>query len=145
MRSITIALLLAVAAPALSAPLAARNGSSVNVSVAGKRERGIGLRAQASGWRLELRGAAAGTAEVVDVTQGALGSKWMVQVEDGALVFDAARFVAGHAYRVELKSSGSSLIYLYPPAARKSQNVVFADSETPAADDGIAITPKSAL
>jgi hypothetical protein len=145
MRSLTLMMMLALAAPALAAPLAAKNGSTVHVKVEGKRERGIGLKAQASGWRLELRGAASGTAEIVDVTQGALGSKWMVQVEDGALVLDASRFVAGHAYRVELPKSGSALVYLYPPAARKSHNVVFADSEAPASDDGIAITPKSAL
>jgi nitrogen fixation protein len=144
MRSLALLLILSVATPALSAPLPAKNGSTINVKVEGKRERGIGLKAQANGWRLELRGAASGTAEVVDVTQGALGSKWMVSVEDGALVFDAARFVAGHAYRVELKS-GSALVYLYPPTSRKSHSVVFADSEAPAADDGIAITPKSAL
>jgi len=145
MRSFTLALLL-LAGPALAAPLSAKNGRSVNVSLRGKRERGIGLKAQSAGWRLELRNGAEETAEVIDVTQGVTPSKWLVPVEDGALVFDAPRFVAGHAYRVELKRAGSALIYLYPPpVGKRTSKIEFVADESPLDDGGIAITPKSAL
>jgi len=145
MRLAAIALLL-VAAPALAAPLAVKNGSSVNVSLAGKRERGIGLRPQASGWRLELSRPADDVAELIDVTRGVAPTKWVLPVEDGALHLDSTRFVPGHAYRVALRKGGSALVYLYPPAQKRTSQVTFADDQVGGGDDGgIAITPKSAL
>jgi hypothetical protein len=136
---------------AIAAPLRARNATSVRVAVDGRRERAFGVRGAAHGWRLELLGARAAVAEIHDVTPGAQPGKWLVPLDDDAVVFDDARFVAGHAYRVELRrgveSVGSALVYLYPPRAQKSARVQFDDSEAASSDgdDEIAITPKPSL
>jgi hypothetical protein len=144
MRLVLAAVLLLAAAPAVAgAPLAVKNGSTVRVALGGKREPGVGLRPRAEGWRLELR-AGQGVAEVIDVTQGVARTKWLVPIEDGALVLDATRFSPGHAYRVALGES-SVLVYLYPPPGRKGPaRLAFSDDE-PADNGGIEIAPKGAL
>jgi hypothetical protein len=134
-----------VAAPAVAAPVRSKNGEAINVRVAGKHARGIGLRAQTSGWRLELAGGARASASLFDVTDGVLPTRWVVQVVDGALELDAARFVAGHAYRLELRGADSAIIYLYPPKGARASHVELSDDEQDLGDEGIAITPKSAL
>lgn len=149
MRVATLILALLVSLPAAAVPLRAKNGSTMNLKVAGKHERGIGLRTDGKAWRLEI-GALEGTAEVFDVTPNVIASKWVVPVVNGALVFDATRFIGGHAYRVDLRHGGSAFVYLYPPKlGSKNSRVVFADSDAAAphgeVGDGIAITPKSAL
>jgi len=140
-----VILSLLIAAPAVASPLHSKNGEAINVRVAGKRARGIGLRAQSSGWRLELGGGARASASLFDVTDGVSPTKWVVPVVDGALALDAERFVAGHAYRVELRGGDATIIYLYPPKQSRASHVDLSDDESPASDDGIAITPKSAL
>lgn len=112
----------------------------------GRHERAVGLRHVPNGWRLELADAEpVGSAQIHDVTSGAVSSKWVVGIERNQLVLDETRFVAGHAYRVEL-ASGSLLVYLYPPpAGARRTRVSFDETPSDAGEDGIAITPKSAL
>jgi hypothetical protein len=62
----------------------------------------------------------------------------------GKLVLDAARFLPGHVYRLELRLNrllvGSALVYLYPPPAER----VSIDAEaapTPPNDDGFGPAP----
>jgi hypothetical protein len=137
--------------PAFASPLRAKNGQSVRLMLSGQREVGIGLRPLRGAWKLDLLDAqGADSAEVVDVTAGAPASKWMMAVEAGALVFDGRRFMADHAYRVQLRRGnlplGSALVYLYPAKMGAKSRVSFGDDEThPDDDDGIAVTPKSAL
>jgi hypothetical protein len=138
--------------PAAAEPLRTRSGQSVQVALSGHRERGVGLRPGSHGWSLTLADSAAGVAEVHDVTAGAGNAKWLVSVVDASLRFDPARFVAGHAYRVELKrgtlSLGSALVYLFPPPrGRATSHVTFRTDEEPAGegDEGLTPLPKSAL
>src|SRR5438874_2571361 len=135
---------------AVAAPLKIRNGSSVRVALHGKREAGVGLRAGHGGWRLELTSAPTDVADLVDVTDGANGARWTVDVTDGALVLDEERFVAGHAYRVTMRHGtealGSTLIYLYAPAVASRHKVTFEDEDTAGGSGGdIAITKKPTL
>lgn len=142
----------AVAGAAEARTLRLQGGSTVRVVLSGKAERGLGLRAIDGGrWRLQLPDAAEGDeAVLVDVTEGAVATKWVLAVDGGALVLDGTRFVPGHAYRVELKrGGGSALVYLYPPRPTKGRDRVVFDEDRPspvtADDDGIAISPKPAL
>ena len=149
MRSLIILGLL-VSSAAFAAPLRAKNGHTIRLALGDRRERGIALKSTEGRWRLLLRephGALA--AEVVDVTRGAEGDKWLVEVVGGTLVFDAARFVADHAYRVELRrgprSLGSTVVYLTPPRAAKQRALSFEAVDEAAESDEIATLPKSAL
>lgn len=132
-----------------AAPPRARNGEIVRLASTadgGRHERAVALRCKDGAWRLELaESAPVATAQVSDVTAGVAGSKWSVAVDRSALVLDGVRFVAGHAYRVELPA-GSLLVYLSPPAAVRTSRVRFeAEAAPTTTDDGIAISPKSAL
>jgi hypothetical protein len=122
---------LALGGTAAAAPLKIKGGSPVRVAVHGKREVGIGLKAQKSGWRLDVAATPDVVAEVVDVTDGASGSKWTVDVRDGALLLDNERFIPGHAYRVTVRKGldavGSALVYLYPPVSSARSRVTFED------------------
>src|SRR5438270_9283434 len=80
---------------AMASPLKIRNGSTVRVALAGKREAGVGLKMRSGGWQLELAPLPGAVADVFDVTEGASASKWTVQVEDGVVFFDQETFVAG--------------------------------------------------
>src|SRR5947208_3311175 len=106
MRTLSMLLLVLVTSTAaFAAPLRARNGESMRVRVDGHSERAIGLRQSATraAWRLELGAPSGGVASVYDVTGGGVAqTKWLVPVLAGGLTFDSSRFVAGHAYRVEL-------------------------------------------
>jgi hypothetical protein len=136
---------------AVAAPLKVRNGSSVRVALHGKREPGVGLRAGRGGWRVELGGATpTDVAEALDVTDGANGTRWTVDIADGgALVLDEERFIAGHAYRITVRrgteSIGTTLVYLYPPAVATRHKVTFDDADTAASGNDIAITKKPTL
>ena len=127
----------------------ARNGETVRVALTsdgGRHERAVGLRHVPNGWRLELADAEpVASAQIHDVTSGVTPSKWVVGIERNQLVLDESRFVAGHAYRVELPS-GSLLVYLYPPpAGARRSHVSFDETPSDTGEDGIAITPQSAL
>lgn len=144
---IGVSLVALVGGTAAAMPLKVRNGSSVRVALNGKHEAGVGLRQKAGGWKLELTAAPEDVADVVDVTDGANGARWTVDVRDGALFFDAERFIAGHAYRVSLRhgteAHGSGLVYLYPPpASAKKQKVTFDDDAPASTGDGEIATIK---
>jgi hypothetical protein len=139
-----------VGGTAVAAPLKVRNGSSVRVALQGKREAGVGLRAGRGGWRLELTAAATDVAEVVDVTDGANSTRWTVDVSENALMLDSERFIAGHAYRVNLRHGselvGSTLVYLYAPSVSGRQKVTFEDDDASTSGIGdIAIAKKPTL
>jgi hypothetical protein len=149
MRVSTLALtILLAASSAHASPLRAKNGHTIRLVLGGQRASGIGLKPAAGTWRLELARTDADSAEVVDVTSGAPASKWKVDVVDAALRFDRERFVADHAYRVELQRAGravgSALVYLYPAPRAGKQELTFSDGDD-AGDGEIATTPKSAL
>ncbi len=150
--TVALAAMLVGVGAAQAAPLRVRNGSSVRVALAGKREMGQGIRPRAHGWELQLSSAApaGAVAEVLDVTEGAAAAaKWTVEVADGAVFLDDERFVAGHAYRVLVRhgaeSLGTALVYLYPPAVAARHRVTFDDADATGGDDGIAITKKPTL
>lgn len=137
---------------AFASPLKIRNGSTVRVSLKGKRESGIGLRPKNGVWRVELGGSketADESIELVDVTDGANNAKWQMTPSEGALLLDD-RFVAGHAYRVTvmrgLEPVASALIYLYPPTMTGKSKVSFDDSDTTGGgSDDVAIVKKPSL
>jgi hypothetical protein len=124
-------LLLALGGTAAAAPLKIKGGSPVRVAVHGKREAGIGLKAQKGGWRVDVAAKADEVVELIDVTDGANGTRWNVDVRDGALVLDNERFIAGHAYRLMVTKGmepvGSALVYLYPPLSSARSRVTFED------------------
>jgi hypothetical protein len=139
---------------AVASPLRIKNGSTVRVSLKGKREAGVGLRPKNGAWRVELGGSketASDTIELVDVTDGANNTKWTLAPTDGALTLDSQRFIAGHAYRVTvmhgMDAVASALIYLYPPTMANKSKVSFDDGETTggAGDDDISIAKKPSL
>jgi hypothetical protein len=148
---LSLALLVVTVGPAAASPLKVRNGSTVRVAVHGKREAGVGLKAQKKGWRLELAATADEVADVLDVTDGANNTRWTVEVLDGALFFDSDRFIAGHAYRINLRKGteavGSTLIYLYPPQSSAKSRVTFDDEAVNggANGDDIAVSKKPTL
>jgi hypothetical protein len=145
-----VALIAMLGGVATASPLKIRNGSSVRVALAGKREAGVGLRPRSGGWQLELAPLAGAVADVFDVTEGASGSKWTVQVEDGVVFFDQETFIPGHAYRVLVRrgteSLGTALVYLYPPSVATRHNVTFDDAEASGnVSDGPTIVKKPTL
>jgi hypothetical protein len=121
---------LAAGGTAQAAPWKLKGGSPVRVVVNGTREAGVGLKAEKVGWKVATTSTDA-VAEVVDITDGAGSAKWVVEVRQGALLFDSERFIAGHAYRVTMRhgmdSVGAALVYLYPPHQAKNSRVTFED------------------
>jgi hypothetical protein len=111
-----------------------------------KRERGIGLRPAHGEWKLELGRADGEIAQIVDTAHPAM--KWQVAIADGALRLDAQRFVADHAYRVELRHGdklvGAALVYLYPPKVANRSEVVF-DGDDAGGSDELTTVPKPTL
>jgi hypothetical protein len=141
--------LLLLGVPAIAAPtFRLRNAQSVHVRLGDKREAGFAIKQAGGEWRLELGRVDAELAEIVDVTSGAASLKWQVEVVGGALRMEEARFIAGHAYRVELrrgpKTLGSALVYLTPPKALAQRAVSFDEGETPG-DGEMATLPKPTL
>ena len=126
-----------------------RSGESIHLRVGGHSEAGRGLRAEAQGWRLQVAAPEA-VVELSDVTANATPDKWVIAVAAGQVMLDAARFRAGHAYRVEVRRGATTLktsfVYLYPPRGRASSRMIIdASGDTESASDEIAIAPKSAL
>jgi len=145
-----LALVAILGGAATASPLKIRNGSTVRVALAGKREAGVGLRPKSGGWLLELGGLPGAVADVFDVTEGASSSKWTVELTDGGLFFDIETFQPGHAYRVLVRhgaeSIGSTLVYLYPPTTAARHTVTFDDGETASnSGDGPTIAKKPSL
>jgi hypothetical protein len=144
-----LALVATLGGTATASPLKIRNGSTVRVALAGKREPGVGLKPRNGGWQLELAPSPDAVADVFDVTEGAEASKWTIGVEDGVIFFDQETFIPGHAYRVLVRHGaeaiGVTLVYLYPPTVTAKHRVTFDDSETTSAGDGIAISKKPTL
>ncbi|HWE27688.1 MAG TPA: hypothetical protein VHB97_06775 [Polyangia bacterium] len=145
-----IALTAMLGGAASASPLKIRNGSTVRVALAGKREAGVGLKMRSGGWQLELAPLPGAVADVLDVTEGAAVSKWTVPVENGVVLLDQQTFVAGHAYRVVVRrgseSLGSTLVYLYPPSMATRHKVTFDDAEAAGGgDDGPTIVKKPTL
>ena len=103
--------------------LKALNARSVHVAVAQKGKSAVAVHASASGWRLELRAADSGVAEVFDVTPGSPSRTWTLAMNGGLVTFDRARFAGGHTYRVSLHvdttTTGVGFVYLYPEAPAK--------------------------
>jgi hypothetical protein len=127
-----LGLFMAVGGTAEASPLRIKGGSPVRVSMHGKRETGIGLKAQKSGWRVDVSASTPDeVADVIDITDGSAGTKWMVEVRDGALLLDNERFIPGHAYRVTIRKGmdplASALVYLYPPVSSARSRVSFDD------------------
>ena len=153
MRATAMALLVmlvggsAVAAP----PLSVRRGRAIRVAINGRTEDAVALRFDRGGWRLALGGAGAGGTLVLrDVTLGATGPRtFELALPPEGLLLDDARFIADHAYRIELKRGttvvGSALIYLTPQKRRGP--VVFDDGETGTqpSDGELRTTDKGAL
>jgi hypothetical protein len=134
---VSFGLVALLSSAAFATPLRIKNGSTVRVSLKGKRESGIGLRPKNGAWRVELGGSketASETIELIDVTDGANNTKWTLAPVDGGLMLDSERFIAGHAYRVTvmhgLEPVASALIYLYPPTMTGKSKVSFDDNET---------------
>jgi hypothetical protein len=142
---------------AIGSPLKARNPEIVQVKVGGQAKQGIALRSHPEGWRLELSGSTAnGTAELVDLTPGTPARTLAVPVNGDELLLDAARFIGGHVYRVQLRRGGvaveSGLVYLYPspvlkdaPQTKVPQRLKFSADEKPLDDTGIQPVSKSSL
>jgi hypothetical protein len=136
--------------PLLSLPSPAHArlpGHSVRVAIEGRREAGIGLRGDGRGWRLPLGGAAVTSVVLVDLTSPTR-DKWVLPVDGKSLVLDGARFVGGHAYRVELMKGMTlvdrALVYLYPTRGGRTTKVEF-DVDSVDSSDELQLTPKSAL
>lgn len=145
-----IALAAILGGTATASPLKIRNGSTVRVALAGKREAGVGLRPRSGGWQLELATPPGAVADLFDVTEGATASKWTVQVDDGVVFLDQETFIAGHAYRVIVRRGaealGSTLVYLYPPSVASRHKVTFDDADTTGgAGDGPTLVKKPTL
>ena len=146
-----LALVAILGGTATASPLKIRNGSTVRVALAGKREAGIGLRPHAGGWQLELAPLPGAVADLFDVTEGASAAKWTVQVDDGVVFLDQETFIAGHAYRVIVRRGpealGTTLVYLYPPSmAARQHRVTFDDADAVGrGSDGPVISKKPTL
>jgi hypothetical protein len=134
---------------ALGAPRAdVRNGTRIHIQLAGHREEAVGLRPGADGWRVVVGGGDV-RAALFDVTSGRSLAGFELPVQRGKVLLDRARFLADHAYRLELRRGtellGSALLYLYPPP-RGSNKVIFDDGERDSRDDdGILATAKGGL
>lgn len=145
-----IALVAMLGGAAKASPLKIRNGSTVRVALQGKREAGVGLKMRSGGWQLELTPIQGAVADVFDVTEGAVASKFTVEIQDGVVFLDQETFVAGHAYRVLVRrgaeSLGATLVYLYPPSVAARHKVTFDDTDIGGSSgDGPTIVKKPTL
>jgi hypothetical protein len=146
--TLAIATVAALSASAQAEPqLKALSARQVHVSVASKGKTALAVRPSASGWRLELREADNGVAEVFDVTPGSPSRTWTLAMNGGLVTFDRARFAGGHTYRVSLHvdttTTGVGFVYLYPeppakiaaPAPPRTQRLRFDNADTHGDDD----------
>ncbi len=145
---LAVATVAALSAAAQAEPaLKALSARQVHVSVASKGKTALAVRPSASGWRLELREADNGVAEVFDVTPGSPTRTWTLAMNGGLVTFDRARFAGGHTYRVSLHvdttTTGVGFVYLYPeppakiaaPAPPRTQRLRFDSADTHGDDD----------
>lgn len=146
--------LLVTGSVAHAAPLV-QNGSTVRVVLPEGKKAATAVRADKTGWTLRLR-AESGMLNLVDVTAGAPALKYVISLDKtddaGVVVLDTDRFVAGHAYRVELRESTGSVttghIYLVPPKhpGNGKMTVSFSGADDcTGEDDGIRVRDKGAL
>ena len=105
------------------------------------------------GWTMKVR-ADSGMVNLVDVTAGAMPMKYVFSLADaqtpGVLVLDSDRFVAGHAYRVELRDSSGGVqtghVYLVAPRGINTAKVSFTSGADDHSDDGeLRIRDKGSL
>jgi hypothetical protein len=129
--------------------------TEVRVSVANRSQKALGLKPlpAAAGWRLDLT-ADVDAADIIDLTPGTPARTISLSIIGRALRFDRMRFVAGHVYRVQLKSSGKpaslTFVYLYPeataePRRRGTERVKFAPGEKATEDNTPLAVDKGAL
>jgi hypothetical protein len=125
-----------------------RGGSTMKVVLRGQPQTSLGLRFGQDGWRLAVDAAARDVADVVDITDGAAANKWVLEVVEGALVFDDKRFVADHAYRVTLRRGirnlVSTIVYLHPRPASAKQKIKF-DADDSGGGGDLDFGPKPSL
>ena len=140
-----------LAAPAFAAPLV-QNGSTVRVVLPEGKKAATALRADKAGWTLKFK-AQSGMVNLIDVTAGAAPVKYVISLDSaeapGVVVLDNDRFVAGHAYRVELRDHEGGVqqghVYLVPPKQVSTAKVSFSDSDEGSSDDGIRVRDKGSL
>jgi hypothetical protein len=142
---ITIISVLALATSAASATELHFHQPKIEVTLAGQRVEGLGLRATHAGWRLALDKVEAKKAEIIDMTPGIVSVKWTLPIARNEVNFDPGRFIGGHIYRVVIRSSivelGQTVVYLYPnghesrSATKRTMVFSGSDSETPPSDE----------
>jgi len=128
-----------------------KNGHGLTVVLGKTREAATGIRPEKKIWTLELDAAFVGAdADLRDVTPDVTGARWTVPVKTEHVVLDAASFLPGHVYRLELRRErqllGSALVYLYPPPSERVSRVIL--EEQPETDDkgfAPATVPKGGL
>jgi hypothetical protein len=133
--------------------LTVRRGRAIHVTIGGRTEEAVALKAATRGWRFSLAGTGkeGGTLVLRDVTLGASGPRTFELPLAADILLDDTRFHPDHAYRVELRRGtvvvGGALIYLQPLKQRGP--VVFDDREAgaPAAppSDELQTTDKGSL
>jgi hypothetical protein len=140
-------LCLSIARPATAEPTRVRNGFTVFLQLGKTREAALGIHADKRGWRLVLSAAVTGEVELRDVTPGKARTKLKVTAKGRELLLEADRFVAGHAYRLEVREKDATplLVYLCPPDARQVNRVSFDAEEAADDDDGMPHTEKGSL
>ena len=103
-----------------AAPLKVKNAVAVRVTMAQGSQRGLGVKPERDGWRLQLSLAKVSqdtSVEVIDVTPGTPARTLSVLLRGEEALLDGQRFEGGHVYRVQLRSGSgidSAYVYLYP-------------------------------
>jgi len=145
-------------AAASAGPLKVKNAVAVRVNMAAGSQRGLGVKPERDGWRLQLSLATVNKdtqVDVIDVTPGTPARTVSVVLHGDEAVLDGQRFEGGHVYRVQLRSTAgldSAYVYLYPSASASAAakegptKLEFAEDERDATgSSGPAPVKKSAL
>ncbi len=141
-----------VSGSALAAPLV-QSGSTVRVVLPEGKKAANAIKPDKLGWTMKVR-AESGMVNLVDVTAGAMPMKYVFSLAEaqtpGVLVLDSDRFVAGHAYRVELRDSSGGVqtghVYLVAPRGINTAKVSFTGGADDHSDDGeLRIRDKGSL
>jgi hypothetical protein len=150
--ALLVALVCGASVAAATPSLTVRRGRAIHVTIGGRTEEAVALKAAPGGWRFALAGTGkeGGTLVLRDVTLGASGPRTFELPLAADMLLDDARFRPDHAYRVELRRGtvvvGSALIYLSPN--RQRGPVIFDDHDAsgPApADDELRASDKGTL
>jgi hypothetical protein len=136
---------------AFAAPLV-QSGSTVRVVLPEGKKAANALKADKLGWTMKVR-ATDGMINLVDVTANAAPMKYVISLQDsetpGVVILDNDRFVAGHAYRVELRDSlggvQTSHVYLVPPKTVNTAKVSFSAADDCAGSDELRVSDKGSL